>query len=160
RLSWSCKSRASTCDRRVSAFWSAPFDTANSIKPRAIPAATVRSDIAWSLQPTIMACHLPSCSVGADADTVRTLPEGCRVRNAGPERLADRYGEKGMSAAADGIAKGSPRLQARIAGFLYLLIILGAVFIPFHPAPSGISGMALSETASPALIERLLISKP
>ena len=65
-----------------------------------------------------------------------------------------------MSGEADGIAKVLPRLQARIAGFLYLLIILGALFIPFHVAPSGISGMTLGEAATPAFIDRLLASKP
>jgi hypothetical protein len=31
----------------------------------------------------------------------------------------------------------SPRTMARIAGFLYLLIIVGALFIPFATVPSG-----------------------
>jgi len=35
------------------------------------------------------------------------------------------------------IAEASPRFKARIAGFLYLFIILGALFFPFSVAPSG-----------------------
>jgi hypothetical protein len=41
----------------------------------------------------------------------------------------------------------SPRLKARIAGFLYLLIMVGAMLIPFHVGPSGIIGMTLGEAA-------------
>jgi len=44
-----------------------------------------------------------------------------------------------------GIARASPRLQARIAGFLYLLITSGALFVPFTVAPSG---MALGDQAT------------
>lgn len=46
-----------------------------------------------------------------------------------------------------GLANKSLRVRARTAGFLYLLIILGALFIPFAVAPSGISGMTLVEAA-------------
>jgi hypothetical protein len=35
------------------------------------------------------------------------------------------------------IAQTSPRFKARMAGFLYLLIIVGALFLPFAVAPSG-----------------------
>ena len=35
------------------------------------------------------------------------------------------------------IAEASPRFKARTAGFLYLLIIVGALFVPFAVAPSG-----------------------
>jgi hypothetical protein len=34
--------------------------------------------------------------------------------------------------------EASPRLKARIAGLLYLLIIVGALFIPFAVAPTGL----------------------
>jgi hypothetical protein len=34
------------------------------------------------------------------------------------------------------IAESSPRMQARIAGYLYLLIIIGGLFAPFALAPS------------------------
>jgi hypothetical protein len=44
------------------------------------------------------------------------------------------------------IAEASPRLKARIAGFLYLLIIVGALFVPFAVAPSG---MMLDDAALP-----------
>ncbi len=40
-------------------------------------------------------------------------------------------------AANDVTAQYSPLLQARIGGFLYLLIILGGLFAPFAVAPSG-----------------------
>lgn len=33
-------------------------------------------------------------------------------------------------------AESSPRLQARIAGYLYLLIIIGGLFAPFAPPGS------------------------
>jgi len=35
------------------------------------------------------------------------------------------------------IAEASPRFKSRMAGFLYLLIIVGALFAPFAVAPSG-----------------------
>ena len=35
------------------------------------------------------------------------------------------------------IAEASPRSKSRMAGFLYLLIIVGALFAPFAVAPSG-----------------------
>ncbi|HEY3990520.1 MAG TPA: DUF4386 domain-containing protein [Acidobacteriaceae bacterium] len=50
----------------------------------------------------------------------------------------------------------SPRTQARIAGFLYLLIILGGLFAPFAIAPSG---MMLGEAALPTA-GKILASKP
>jgi hypothetical protein len=53
----------------------------------------------------------------------------------------------------------SPRLQARAAGFFYLLIILGALCIPFAVAPSGISGMTLGG-ASPSSIAQIQASIP
>ena len=47
------------------------------------------------------------------------------------------------------IAETSPRFKARMAGFLYLLIIIGALFLPFAVAPSGMMGgdSALPTTA-------------
>lgn len=42
----------------------------------------------------------------------------------------------------------NPRLQARIAGFLYLLVIAGAIFLPFAVAPSG---MMRGDAALPVL---------
>ena len=50
----------------------------------------------------------------------------------------------------------SPRLKARIAGLLYLLIIVGALFVPFSFAPSG---MMLGETALPT-VAKISASKP
>jgi hypothetical protein len=48
------------------------------------------------------------------------------------------------------------RLKARIAGFLYLLVILGALFTPFAVAPSGMMrGVAAIPTAT-----RILASEP
>ena len=44
------------------------------------------------------------------------------------------------------IAESSPRLQARVAGYLYLLIIIGGLFAPFALAPSG---MMLGDAALP-----------
>ena len=58
-----------------------------------------------------------------------------------------------------GIGTTTPRLQARIVGLLYLLIILAALFIPFGVAPSGISGMTLDE-AGPLSIARIQASMP
>jgi hypothetical protein len=46
------------------------------------------------------------------------------------------------------VGRTSPRLKARIAGFLYLLIIVGAMFVPFAVAPSG---MMRGDTALPTL---------
>jgi Domain of unknown function (DUF4386) len=54
------------------------------------------------------------------------------------------------------IAESSPRLQARIAGCLYLLIIIGGLFAPFALAPSG---MMLADAALPTTA-RILASKP
>jgi hypothetical protein len=48
-----------------------------------------------------------------------------------------------------------PRFQARIAGFLYLLIILGGLFLPFAVAPSG---MMLGDAALPTAA-KILASK-
>jgi hypothetical protein len=59
----------------------------------------------------------------------------------------------------NGVRTTSPQLSARLAGFLYLLIILGALFIPFAASPSGISGMTLSGGAL-AGIERIQASAP
>jgi Domain of unknown function (DUF4386) len=50
------------------------------------------------------------------------------------------------------LADGSPRLLARIAGFLYLLIILGGLFAPFAIAPTG---LMLGEAAFPTAAEIL-----
>jgi hypothetical protein len=58
-----------------------------------------------------------------------------------------------MREETDAIAKASPRLQARIAGFLYLLIILAAVFVPFHPGPSGFTGMTFDAANASILAE-------
>jgi hypothetical protein len=53
------------------------------------------------------------------------------------------------------IAEASPRFKSRTAGFLYLLIIVGALFAPFAVAPSGmIRGDALPTAA------QILASKP
>jgi hypothetical protein len=54
------------------------------------------------------------------------------------------------------IAESSPRLQARIAGYPYLLIIIGGLFAPFALAPSG---MMLGDAALPTTA-RILASKP
>ncbi len=54
------------------------------------------------------------------------------------------------------LAQASPRFQARLAGFLYLLIIIGGFFAPFAVAPSG---MMLGEAALPSPT-RILASKP
>ncbi len=54
------------------------------------------------------------------------------------------------------IAESSPRLQARVAGYLYLLIIIGGLFAPFALAPSG---MMLGDAALPTTA-RILASKP
>ena len=54
--------------------------------------------------------------------------------------------------------QASPRLKARIAGFLYLIIMLGAMLLPFHVGPSGITGMTLGE-AAPATLARIEASK-
>ena len=51
---------------------------------------------------------------------------------------------------------GSPGLKARTAGFLYLLVVLGAVFAPFSVVPSG---MMRGDAALPA-IARILASRP
>ena len=53
-------------------------------------------------------------------------------------------------------AESSPRLQARVAGYLYLLIIVGGLFAPFPLAPSG---MMLGDAALPTTA-RILASKP
>jgi hypothetical protein len=54
------------------------------------------------------------------------------------------------------IAETSPSFKARTAGFLYLLIIVGAVFAPFAVAPSGMMrGHAALPTAA-----QILASKP
>jgi len=53
-------------------------------------------------------------------------------------------------------SEASPRLKARIAGFLYLLIIAGALFIPFAVAPSG---MMLGDAALPTAA-KILAAKP
>jgi len=54
------------------------------------------------------------------------------------------------------IAESSPRLQARIAGYLYLLIIVGSLFASFVLAPSG---MMLGDAAVPTTA-RILASRP
>ena len=53
------------------------------------------------------------------------------------------------------IAEASPRFKARIAGFLYLLIIIGGLFAPFAFAPSG---MMLGDAALPTTA-KILASK-
>jgi hypothetical protein len=51
----------------------------------------------------------------------------------------------------------SPRATARIAGFLYLLIIVGALFIPFATVPSGMMrGDAALPTVAHILAARQL----
>jgi hypothetical protein len=54
------------------------------------------------------------------------------------------------------IAEASPRFKARMAGFLYLLIIVGALFAPFAVAPSG---MMRGDAALPT-VAQILASKP
>src|SRR5512143_1661709 len=58
--------------------------------------------------------------------------------------------------AAGRIPQASPRLLARAAGVLYLLIIIGAVMAPFGIAPSG---LVTSGAASPTPA-KILASKP
>src|ERR1700682_5069909 len=53
------------------------------------------------------------------------------------------------------IAEASPLLQARIGGFLYLLVIVGALLIPFAVAPTG---MMVGDSALPTGA-RILASK-
>jgi hypothetical protein len=53
------------------------------------------------------------------------------------------------------IAEASPPFKARIAGFLYLLIIIGGLFAPFAFAPSG---MMLGDAALPTTA-KILASK-
>jgi hypothetical protein len=54
------------------------------------------------------------------------------------------------------IAEASPRFKARVAGLLYLLIIVGALFAPFAVAPSGMMrGDAELPTAA-----QILAAKP
>jgi len=43
------------------------------------------------------------------------------------------------------------KAQARIIGALYLLVIIGALFIPFAVSPSGISGMTLDQASLTAV---------
>ena len=54
------------------------------------------------------------------------------------------------------IVETSPRLKARMAGFLYLLIIVGALFLPFAVAPSG---MMRGDSALPTTTQ-ITASKP
>src|SRR5260370_23073107 len=54
------------------------------------------------------------------------------------------------------IAEASPRFKSRMAGFLYLLIIVGALFAPFAVAPSG---MMRGDAALPTTAQ-ILASKP
>lgn len=54
------------------------------------------------------------------------------------------------------IAESLPRLQARIAGYLYLLIIVGSLFASFALAPSG---MMIGDAALPTTA-RILASRP
>ena len=51
--------------------------------------------------------------------------------------------------------KASPRLKARIGGFLYLLIIAGSLFIPFAVAPTG---LMMGDAALPS-VARILADK-
>jgi hypothetical protein len=53
------------------------------------------------------------------------------------------------------LQEASPRFEARVAGCLYLLIILGGLFAPFAVAPSG---MMLGNSALPA-VARILAAK-
>src|SRR5260370_18149483 len=54
------------------------------------------------------------------------------------------------------IAEASPRFKSRMAGFLYLLIIVGALFAPFAVAPSVMMrGDAVLPTTA-----QILASKP
>jgi hypothetical protein len=50
----------------------------------------------------------------------------------------------------------NPRLQARIAGLLYLIVIVVAIFLPFAVAPSG---MMRGDAALPA-IAKIMAAKP
>ena len=54
------------------------------------------------------------------------------------------------------IAEASPRFKSRMAGFLYLLIIVGGLFAPFAVAPSG---MMRGDAALPTTAQ-ILASKP
>jgi Domain of unknown function (DUF4386) len=54
------------------------------------------------------------------------------------------------------IAEASPRFKCRVAGFLYLFIIVGALFAPFAVAPSG---MMRGDAALPTTAQ-ILASKP
>ena len=54
------------------------------------------------------------------------------------------------------IAEASPRFKSRMAGFLYLLIIVGALFAPFAVAPSG---MMRGDAGLPTTAQ-ILASKP
>lgn len=56
----------------------------------------------------------------------------------------------------DGIAQLSPRFQARTAGFLYVLIMFGAVFAPFAFAPSAM----MHGDAGLPFLAKILVSKP
>jgi hypothetical protein len=58
-----------------------------------------------------------------------------------------------MGENASGIA-ASPRLMARIAGVVYLIIAVGALFLPFVAGPSGITGMSLAE-APPSTLAKI-----
>ena len=53
-------------------------------------------------------------------------------------------------------AEASPNVQARTAGFLYLLIIIGGLFCPFALAPTG---MMLGNVALPSAA-KILASRP
>ena len=53
------------------------------------------------------------------------------------------------------IEEESPRLKARVAGFSYLLIIVGALFDPFAVVPSGMMrGHAALPTAAQILASK------
>ncbi len=54
------------------------------------------------------------------------------------------------------IAETSPRFRARVAGFLYLFIIVGALFAPFAVAPSG---MMRGDAVMPT-VDQIVASKP
>src|SRR5438132_13954177 len=58
----------------------------------------------------------------------------------------------------EGTVETSPRLKARIAGVLYVIIIVLAVFAPFPVAPSGLMRGDVAATAVKILASKSLYS--
>jgi hypothetical protein len=59
---------------------------------------------------------------------------------------------------SEGIAEASTNLQARIAGSLYVIIIVGAVFAPFPVVPSGLMRGDAAVTATKMMASKSLYS--